>query len=190
MFNSQMREVFQGSYLGEIIEEMFTHMKTQVKNPTLANNRFVFDQVLFKDINFHKLNLTRSSSYLPLPDWISNKKAVINPKNEEDKECFNWAILAALRHENIDSHLERILKLRRFEGDYIWRGLELPLPLSKIGVFEQNNNVSVNVLAIGGGKEKLYILRKAKFNNQRRTTNLLLTVQDEKRHYVAIKNLS
>ena len=71
-----------------------------------------------------------------------------------------------------------------------WRGLKFPLPLSKIGVFEQNNNVSVNVLAIGKGKEKLYILRKAKFDNQRRNANLLLKVEDEERHYVTIKNLS
>ena len=57
-------------------------------------------------------------------------------------------------------------------------------------IFEQYSNVSVNVLAIGGGKEKLYILRKAKFNDQRRTANLLLIFEDDKRHYVAIKNLS
>ena len=81
-------------------------------------------------------------------------------------------------------------KLRRFKGSHNWRGLEFPLPFSKIGVFEQNNNLSVNVSAIGGGKGKLYILRKAKFDNQRRTTNLLLVVGDEKRHYATIKNLS
>ena len=30
VFNSQMMEVFQGSNLGKISEEMFTHMRTQV----------------------------------------------------------------------------------------------------------------------------------------------------------------
>ena len=55
----------------------------------------------------------------------------------------------------------------RFKGDSDWRGLEFSLPLSKIGIFEQNYNVSVNVLAMGGGKEKHYIFRKAKFDNQR-----------------------
>ena len=42
-FNSQMTEVFQGSELDKIIEEMFAHMKTQVENPTLVNSRFMFD---------------------------------------------------------------------------------------------------------------------------------------------------
>ena len=57
VFNSRMMEVFQGSDLGEIIEEMFTHMKTQVENPALANSRFMFNLILFLDIHFHKLNL-------------------------------------------------------------------------------------------------------------------------------------
>ena len=39
------------------------------------------------DIDFHRLNLTRGSSYVPLPDWLMKKKAIINPKNS-DMECF------------------------------------------------------------------------------------------------------
>ena len=105
-FNSRMMEVFQGSELDEIIEEMFAHMNIQVENPALVNNRFVFDRVLFLDINFHKLNLTRHSSYLPFPDSISSKKAVINPKNEEDIECFKWARIMALDHKGIETNLQ------------------------------------------------------------------------------------
>ena len=81
-----MEVVFQGSDFGKIIEEMFAHLKTQVENPSLANSRFVFDQVLFLDIKFHNLNLTRGSSYLPLLGWTSSKKAVIKLKSEEDEE--------------------------------------------------------------------------------------------------------
>ena len=38
----------------------------------------------------------------------SEQKAVINPKNENDEECFKWAVTAALHHEEIKSHPERI----------------------------------------------------------------------------------
>ena len=183
-FNSQIMEVFQGSDLGEIIKEVFTHMKTQVENLALANSGFVFNQVL--DINFHKLNLTRGSSYLPLPDWIPSKKAVINLKNEEDEECFNWAILTALHHKDVDSHPERISKLRRFEGGYDWGRLTFPVALNKVGIFEWKIDVSVNVLAMGGGKEKLYILKNPKFYDRSRMANLLLVAQEGKKHYAVI----
>ena len=119
---------------------MFPHMKTQADNLALAKSWFVFDCVLFMDINFHKLKLTRGSFYLPLPDWISGKKAVSNPNSRKDEECFKWAILAALHHENIDSHPERISKLRRFKGDYDWRGLEFPIALDKIKKLQQANH--------------------------------------------------
>ena len=83
---------------------MFAHMKMQIKNPALVNSKFMFKQVLPLDISFHQLNLTQGSLYLPLPAWISSKKAIINPQNEEDEECFKWAVLTALHHDSIDSH--------------------------------------------------------------------------------------
>ena len=100
-FNSKMTEINQGSNLEEIIDEMLAHMKTQIENPALTNSRFVFDEVLFIDVSFYQLNLTRGSSYISLPSWIVNKKAVVNPKNENDEECFKWAVAAALNHKKI-----------------------------------------------------------------------------------------
>ena len=77
-FNSRMTNVHRGSDLDQIVDEMIAHMKTQIENPVLLNSRFRFDEVLFLNANFHRLNLTRGSSYLPLPDWIARKKAIIN----------------------------------------------------------------------------------------------------------------
>ena len=84
-FNSRMTEIFQGSDLNEMINEMFAHMKTQIENQALANSRFKFDEVLFIDVNFHQLNLTREISFLPLPGWIAKENALIYPKNENDE---------------------------------------------------------------------------------------------------------
>ena len=107
-FNSRMTEIFQGNNLDEIVDELIAHMKTQIKNPALANSRFRFDEILFLDVNLHWLNLTRGSSYIPLPSWIANKKVVINLKNENDEECFKWAVTAALHYKEIKSHPERV----------------------------------------------------------------------------------
>ena len=95
-----MTDVHNLSEVKEIVYEMINHMKEQVKNPALLNSRFVFDEVLFTNIDFHQLNLTRGSSYIPLPQWLDNKKAIINPRNE-DQECFKWAVIAASRWEEI-----------------------------------------------------------------------------------------
>ena len=107
-------------------------MKTQIEYPALADSRFRFNEVLFLDVNFHQLNLTRGSSYLPLPDWVSRKGGVINPKNESDEECFKQAVTAALHYVDIKSHPEHISNLRRYVDNYDRGGLEFPLSIKRI----------------------------------------------------------
>ena len=83
-FNSSMMSVYQGSNLDQIVDGMIANMKFQIENPVLLNSRFVFDEVLYQDTNFHQLNLARGSSYLPLPDFIAKRKALINPQNGDE----------------------------------------------------------------------------------------------------------
>ena len=77
-FNSLIMSVYRGSDLDQAVNGMIAKMKTDIENPALLNNRFVSDEALYIDVNFHQLNLMRGSSYLPLPDYIANRKAVIN----------------------------------------------------------------------------------------------------------------
>ena len=73
-FNSRMMNVYNLSNIDEIVDEMINHMKEQIENPALLNSRFVFDEVLFTNVDFCQLNLRRGSSYLPLPDWLVKKR--------------------------------------------------------------------------------------------------------------------
>ena len=139
---------------------MITHMKTQIEDPAALNSRFRFDEALFLDVNFHRLNLTRGSSYLPLPDWLVRKKAIINPQND-DEECFKWAVITVLEWTDIKSHAECRSNLRKFANNYDWSGLEFPVSIKDIREFEINNNILVNVLVIEG--RDIYIHRKTNY---------------------------
>ena len=79
-----MMSVYQGSDIDQIVNGMIDNMKFQIENPELLNSRFIFDEVLHLDTNFHYLNLTRGSWYLPLPDWLARKNAIINPHNNNE----------------------------------------------------------------------------------------------------------
>ena len=183
-FNNRMTDVHQGSDLDQIVDGMITHMTTQIKNPALLNSRFRFDEVLFLDINFHRVNLTRCSSYLPLPDWIVRKKMIINPNNE-DEECFKWAVITA---ENVGTKSpQHILNLRKFTDNYDCSGLEFPDLIKDIREFEINNDISVNVLAVEG--RDIYIHRKTNYQSDHEI-NLLMISDDGIQHYTAIKSLS
>ena len=156
-FNSRMMNVYNLSDMDEIMNEMITHMRGQIENPALLNSRFVFDEVLYIDVDFHQLNLTRGSSYLPLPEWLAHKKAIINPPNE-DQECFKWAVIAASRWEEIDKDPQRISKLKRFEADFDLSGIGFPVSIKDIKKFELKNQVSINLLVIED--RQIYICRK------------------------------
>ena len=180
-FSGRMTDVHNLSEVEEIVDEMIYHMKEQIENPALLNSRFVFDEVLFTNIDFHQLNLARGSSYIPLPQWLDNKKAIINPRNE-DEECFKWAVIAPSGWEEVGKNPQRISNLKKFEKDFDWSEIKFPVPVKDIKGFEIINRISINLLAIED--RDIYICRKG--GNYERAINLMIIDN----HYVAIKSLS
>ena len=170
-FNSLMTSVYRGSKTDQIVDRMIANMKFQMENPALLNSRFVFDKFLYLDVNFHQLNLMRGSSYLPLPDWLVRKKAIVNPHND-DEECFKWSVIATEKVGMKDP--QRVSNLRQFKDNYDWSGLEFPVSFKDIGKFETRNDISVNVLAVDG--RDIYIHRKGW--RAGREINLLMVSED------------
>ena len=104
-FNSLMTEFFEDSYINDLIQRMVAHIKIQVENPRMPECGFSLDKIMHMYINFHRLALTRGGSCIEWPEWLKDKKAMINRQNK-DKDCFKWAVIAALHHEDIKHHPE------------------------------------------------------------------------------------
>ena len=113
---------------------------------------------------------------------------VINPKNENDEECFKWAVTSALNYKEIKSHPERVSNIVGYTNNYNWSGLELPVDINIINEFEKNNDIAVNVSGIKG--QRIYTCRNSKHCDRKNVVNLLLIDDGEKRHYTAINSLS
>ena len=185
--------VLHGSNIREIINEAY---KTLIQSferisNALDDSDYLYYGIVSLDVDIHEVELTRGNSYLKLPEWIANKKAVINPKNEHDDECFKWAVIAALHHGEIEHHAERINNLKPFVSRYNWDGIKFPATTNQISKFEkQNPDIAVNVLFLHLGKEvrQYYI---SEYNGKRdKIVDLLLIEEWGKKHYCAIKNRS
>ena len=101
----------------------------------------------------------RGNSYIPLPDKLKNKKAIINPRNK-DNECFKWCITRALNPVERDA--ERITKiLRRQSENFNWSDIDFPVSLSEIGKFERRNE-GIHVNVFGYEKSEICPLRNTK----------------------------
>ena len=73
---------------------------------------FIFYCVhLLYKIKWRKINLCRLGPYI---DWIKTKEATINPINEDDNKCFQYAATAALNHEKISKNPGRITNIKPF----------------------------------------------------------------------------
>ena len=71
---------------------------------------------------------------MPLSSFLAAKKAITNLENEDD-ECFKWAITRALNP--VEKNSERIdIKLRETSKTLNWKGLKFPINLSDINKFE------------------------------------------------------
>ena len=79
------------------------------------------------------MNFKRSGSNIASPDWIKKKKAIINPKNEDDK-CFQYAATVALNYEEINCYPERTSNIKSFINKYNWEGINYP---SKVDYWEK-----------------------------------------------------
>ena len=55
----------------------------------------------------------------------NNKKAAINPKNNDDK-CFQYSITLTLNHKNIVKDPQRISKINPFNDQYNWKEISFP----------------------------------------------------------------
>ena len=143
-----------------------------------------FDRVEHLDININPYNPLSASSYIELPSNLYMKKAIINVQNENDHECFKWAVTSAVFPQK--KNAERLSKQMRKDSEkFDWSGIEFPVSLKQIDKFENNNPYAINVF---GYEKVVYPLRISKKNDQ--VINLLLIANDETNHFCWIKNMS
>ena len=91
-----------GSDTENVIDTLFdTLLQNFQRIQETSNERgseFIPDSVELLEYELHKINIIRAESYIVSPDWIANKKATINPKNEKYNKCFQWSIIAGLNY--------------------------------------------------------------------------------------------
>ena len=105
-------EILMASETNNIINELIESFLQKYQNglkEKMKDTKFVCEIVDLLYYNFHKTTFQRAgSSYIKSYGWITNKRVTINPKNEDDSNCYQYAITVTLNHQNIRNHLEEI----------------------------------------------------------------------------------
>ena len=165
--------------------EPFLH-SYQEESKIISGSEFNFESVKLMDYKLHKVRLKRGGSYTKSSEQFVYKTATLNPKNEEDDECFRGA-LGLSYNEIRKKELERIFKrIRHEDRDFSshqrdWEN------------FEQNNeSIALNVLFASQNSEEITLVYKSEYNFKRKNNMLLLMINDddnnEKYYYFAVKS--
>ena len=91
-----------------------------------------FKEVLNLEIYTANYKPMKGGSYIPLPDFIMRKKAILNMENKCD-ECFQWSLLRYLHL--LQKHNTRISDLKKYEDELNFKGIEFPVKLKDITKF-------------------------------------------------------
>ena len=156
----------------------------------MKGSEFDFDGVNSLYYKLHKISLNTGGSNIDSPKSLKNKRATINPKNNDDK-CFQYAITMALNHEQIKKDPKGITKINPFLDQYNGKEIKFPSNEKDWNEFENNNNktIAVNMLYIPHNTEEIRHSYKSKYNLKRENQVILLMISDGKKwHYLAVKN--
>ena len=133
-------EIMRGLSTDDIVNRLiksFTQRYQEGLETRKRGSSYVFNHVKLLEYHFHKISLSRGSSYIPTLEWIANKKCTINPKNTKDNRCYLYAIVTALKYPKIASHPEIISNLIPFITNYNWGEINFPAGPKEYSDFEK-----------------------------------------------------
>ena len=135
------------------ILKIFKDLLYGVSNFQKKGSGWYFISVKKLEIHTSKFIPTKGSLYLPLPDFISRKKAIINIQNKDDK-CFMWSILRYLHPRGINQHPKRLTDLKQYENDLNFKNITFPVKLTDISKFEKQNPPILQITVYKLNKKK------------------------------------
>ena len=123
------------------------------------------------------------------PEWVINKRATIKKKNRDNK-CFQYSIIVALNHQNIENHPKRISNIGIFTDQYNWEGIEFPAGIKHWKSFERNNKtIALNILLVSHNEKTINLAYKSKYNRKHENQVVLLMITNGKKwHYIALES--
>lgn len=188
-FKTINEPIYQSSSIINVIHKMFRKIckeESEYQGKGSGWTLYFVDGILLR---FSKFTPLSGSTYMKLPKSIQFKKAVVNPQNMHDNECFKWAILAryvdGLNKHKIDHRYYQMCHKFNFEN------LNFPVTLKDITKFEKNNKqTSVNVYGLKEKSNEIYPLRVSANEKLNHFDLLLISNNSGNNHYCYIVNLS
>jgi hypothetical protein len=185
-FKTKTEIITKATNLGEFYSIAKNKISNEMEAFELKSSGWVLNRILRMKLNINRYNPLRGSSYIPLPQTLAKKKAIINIKNDDDK-CFLWSILAKLHPADKDP--QRVSKYKEWENEFDepLKGIKFPVKLSDVSKFAKRTDMSINIYCYDNSCiAPLKITKEEKEKH----IDLLYLTEKGNNHYCWIKNMS
>ena len=119
----------------------------------------------------------KNLSELNSSGWLRGKKETIISGDND----FENTLDDALNYQNIETHPERISKLKPYINKCNWEGIEFLAGPKDWIKFERNNKtIALNILFIRHNTEIIRVAYRSEYNNKRKKQIILLMITDGK----------
>ena len=197
VLNTKPVEILASTNISEVLTTFYSSLMESIDNFELQGSGWVLDQLLRLDLCVLKYDPLRASTYLPLPEKIRYKGAVINIKNS-DKLCFLWSVIAGIYGDPDDLNPSCVTHYRKYQHEFKIDGIDMPMALKDIPKFEHMNDISISVYGFEAekqdeeGEKEVGFIYPLKITREvaDRHVNLLFLSSDDISHYCLIKNFS
>ena len=185
-FNSETYPNLESEDVDKVISVAWDNIDARIEAYQQNGSGWYFKEIEKLEIHTTGFNPTKGSSYIILPGWISNKKAIVNIQNK-DKKCFLWCILRYLHPK--ESHEERVKDLKKYEFSLNTKSITFPMKLKDITKFEKLNPELPGINVFSVDNMIIYPLRMAD-RDCLNTIDLFLYEEDGNTHYTLIKDFN
>ena len=175
--------------LGNALKRMRPDVEARILDLGLYQSGLVISKINNIHIMYNKYSPTRAGKYIELPEWIQQKEACINIKNQDDK-CFKYSIECGYCNICDEAHPKKMFHYKKTQRDLVFDGMSFPANNSDIDTCEETNkSISTNVYEMDDN-EQIVISRKLKNTDASCHFDLLIVDDEDCSHYVYIKSLS
>ena len=188
-FSTKNIKLYSYNYINSYVDSVFYEFNKHLEeNHEISNS--VFNKFTEISVFTAKLKSVFGSSYIELPEWIKNKKACINIKNDDDR-CFEWAILSYFHYNNYNRNCRVTPYKKHIDEINKPINIKYPITLNDIEQYEHLNNFSINVFEVNKTNDDINLLYKTVKQKEIVINLLLIYTEDYKKsHYVLIKDLN
>ncbi len=173
-FYSNEQILLRPDQIDEQIESAISCLLTHIQDMGEKESNFVFKRIHSLTVRLARYNPVGGSSYIPTPEELVKKEALVNVQNK-DSRCFLYALASAL-YPSVNKNPQRPTQYEKHIHKFNTGHLKFPLAPKDIAKFEElNPDIAINVLHYDADRVIVPLVHTSHLNRKHEVNLFLLS---------------